>query len=175
VPAKTRRDVKRLCGFLNWFRPFIKKLSQRIKPISDMTSGKTRIKWTDDKTAIVDSIIKDIISRLTLALSNYEEPFILETDASETVMGAVLYQKERLIGIFSKKFGPAQTRYTVTEKEFFAIYAALKHFRNIIYLSHIVIYTDHANLTFKTTPVTNRTQRWMLAIEEFDHEIVFKK
>jgi hypothetical protein len=23
APAKTRKDVKRLCGFLNWFRPFV--------------------------------------------------------------------------------------------------------------------------------------------------------
>jgi hypothetical protein len=150
-------------------------LSQRIKPISDITSKKSRIKWTEELTEIVKRIFEEIKCKTTLAYPNYEETFILETDASEIGMGAVLYQKNNLIGMFSKKFSPVQSRYMVTEKEFFAIYAALKHFRNIMYLSHVLVYTDHANLTFQTNTITNRTQRWMLAIEEFDHQIVYKK
>ncbi|MGL5707258.1 MAG: reverse transcriptase domain-containing protein [Aeromonas sp.] len=175
LPIKTTKQAQKLCGFINWFRPYVRDLSQRMKSITDLTRKKTKIIWTEEKARIIREIIEEIRDQVTLAYPDYSNGFILETDASELGMGAILYQQDKIIGMFSKKFTAPQSRYTVTEKEFFAIYTALKHFRNIIFLSEIVIYTDHANLTFQTDPISNRVQRWMLAIGDFDYIIKYKK
>jgi len=41
-----------------------------------------------------------------LSLLNFELPFIVETDASGTTMGAVLMQQGHPLAFFSKPFGP---------------------------------------------------------------------
>lgn len=35
LPPKSHRGIQKICGFLNWFRPFIPSLSSKLKPISD--------------------------------------------------------------------------------------------------------------------------------------------
>lgn len=101
-------------------------------------------------------------------------PFSLETDASDLGMGSVLTQGTKIIGFYSKKFTPAQTRYTVTEKELLAITESLSHFKNLVYLSPITVYTDHSNILFDTDPSSNRAQRWKLALEEYDLVLKYK-
>ncbi|MEG0362118.1 MAG: reverse transcriptase domain-containing protein [Longicatena sp.] len=176
MPAKNLKEVRSICGYLNWFRPYLKNLSHKIKPITDLTTKKKRkIVWLPLHTKIIEQIMEEIKSNIFLKFPDYLNSFYLDTDASENAMGAVLYQKHGIIGMYSKKFTPAQSRYTVTEKELFAIYSALNFFKKIIFLSKVIINTDHANLTFNTNPTTNRWQRWKLALSEFDCNIRHKK
>ncbi|KAI5176519.1 hypothetical protein PAEPH01_2329 [Pancytospora epiphaga] len=71
-------------------------------------------------------------------------------------VSAVLTQRDKLIGLYSCKFLPTETRYTTMEKEFFGIVKALQHFKTIIYNTHIMIETDRANLLFNTLIVNNQ-------------------
>lgn len=49
-------------------------------------------------------------------------------DASETNIGAVLYQENRVLGFFSSTYKGVEKKYTVPEKEMLAIIRALKNF-----------------------------------------------
>ena len=84
-----------------------------------------------------------------LAYPNFNEPFIIHTDASKTQLGAVISQNNKPIAFYSRKLSPAQTRYTTTEQELLAIVETLKEFRNILLGQQIKVYTDHQNLTYK--------------------------
>ena len=55
-----------------------------------------------------------------LAFPNNDDPFILDTDAADTAVGAALYQiqneVERPVSFASHTLTPAQTRYCTTRK-----------------------------------------------------------
>ena len=104
--------------------------------------------------------MKKILAReVILAFPDFNKPFEIYTDASNTQLGAVITQDGKPIAFYSKKLNPAQTRYTTTEKELLSIVATCKEFRTILLGQQITIYTDHENLTYKHFN-SDRVMRW---------------
>ena len=65
-----------------------------------------------------------------------EKPFILETDASQYAIGAVLKQldengNERPVGYLSQSLSPAQRNYQIYDRELLAIVTALEEWRHL--------------------------------------------
>jgi hypothetical protein len=119
--------------------------------------------------------IKQIVRRETLlSYPDFNQPFEIHTDASNTQLGAVISQNNKPIAFYSRKLQPAQTRYTTTERELLSIVETLKEFKNILLGQQIVVYTDHKNLTYKNFN-TERVMRWRLLIEEFGPTIQYIK
>ena len=57
--------------------------------------------------------MKAVIAReAMLAYPDFDDEFILHTDASHTQLGAVISQKGKPIAFYSRKLKPEQTRYT---------------------------------------------------------------
>jgi len=59
--------------------------------------------WTDSATTTFVVLKHAITSSPILAIPNFKEPFVLETDASGSGVGAVLSQDNHLVAYFSKK------------------------------------------------------------------------
>ena len=71
--------------------------------------------------------LKDLVCKApSLLLPDPSKPFVVETNASDYVVCAILYQDGKPIAFESKKLDSAQCRYTVQEKELFAVIHALK-------------------------------------------------
>lgn len=172
---RTRKQVERILGHINWFRPFLPDLSTQLTSITNKLKKEIPFQWTASDTEKVKEIFDKLKENITLQAPSFEKDFYLETDASQTGLGGVLYQTHGIIGLYSKKFSLSQKNYTVSEKECLAVIESIKHWQKIIYGNKIIIKTDHANL-LKQPPIENsRIQRWKLLLEEFDYEIVHKK
>jgi hypothetical protein len=82
-----------------------------------------------------------------LAYPRNEDSFILDTDASNTCMGAVLSQiqdgKEKVIAYYSKAFSRTERKYCVTRRELLAVVASIKHFHHYLYGRHFLVRSDH--------------------------------
>ena len=121
----------------------------------------------------VFDMMKKIISQETLlAYPDFNKPFIIHTDASHKQLGTVISQDNHPITFYSCKLNPAQTRYTMTERELLSIVETLKEFRNILLGHCIKVYTDHKNLTFVNFN-TERIMRWRLILEEYAPELIY--
>lgn len=73
-----------------------------------------------------------------LSHPDYTQEFNLHTDASDTGISGVLKQRNKIIGIYSKKLNEIEARYTTTEKELYAIIKSLIHFKRIYYLQESI-------------------------------------
>lgn len=67
-----------------------------------------------------------------LALQDFQQPFILETDACDIGIGAVLLQVGHLIAYYNKALGPVNHKLSLYEKEFLAIIMAVTKWRSIL-------------------------------------------
>ena len=83
----------------------------------------------------------------------------INTDASDTAVGAVLQQCLHgvwtPISFFSRKLLPAEKKYSTFDKELLAIYLAVKKFRYFVEGRKFAIFTDHKPLTFVFNKVSD--------------------
>ncbi len=90
--------------------------------------------------------------------------------------GAVITQKNRPLAFFSRKLTQAQQKYSVTDLELLSIVETLKEFKGMLLGQHIIVYTDHINLTRDNIgQSSDRTMRWVLLLQEFNVELRYVK
>ena len=180
---KDKKKLRSYLGFIGYYRTFIPNLAKHIRPLTDLLkkSEPDSVKWTDDLIAIFDES-KELISeevRLTIPKPGCE--FVVETDASNLGIGAVLNQKidGKIVPIsfISRVLNPAEVNYSVIEKECLAIKWAIDHFRPYLYASHFCVRTDHAPLSWLNRCKNNNTRlmRWALSLQSYDFHIEYVK
>ncbi|XP_062872115.1 uncharacterized protein si:ch211-207e14.4 [Trichomycterus rosablanca] len=156
------RHVQRFLGFANFFRRFIRNFSSVAAPLTALT-GKGPFKWT---------------------LPDPEEPFIVEVDASDVGVGAVLSQRggpEKKLhpcAFFSHRLTPAERNYPVGDKELLAIKLALDEWRHWLEgAKHpFLVWTDHKNLSFiqQAKRMNSRQARWSLFFGRFHFTLSYR-
>ena len=116
-----------------------------------------------------------------LALPNDAGTYVIDTDASDFGLGAVLSQEqfgtEKVIAYASRTLNTAELKYETTQKELLALVYGLKQFRQYLTGRHFVIRTDHSALSWlrRTPEPMPQLARWLTFIEEFDYEVVHRK
>lgn len=140
------------------------------------------LRWPSSSGPVTVSAFQDILHRLTtapiLAYLDYTHPFILDTDASDTGIGAVLSQVleeggERVITYGSLVLSKQECHYCVTRREFLAVVSFLQHFRPYLLGRPFLIRTDHGSLTWLSNfkEPEGQLARWLECMQEFDFTI----
>src|SRR5215813_8084594 len=86
-----KREVQAFLGFANFYRHFIKDFGKIAQPLTKLT-GNQSWEWGNDQQKAVDGIKKAMTSAPILRIPNNNGKFRIETDASDTAVGAVLSQ-----------------------------------------------------------------------------------
>jgi hypothetical protein len=152
-PAPT--NVKQLRGFLGltgFYRKFVKQYSTLAAPLTALLK-KDSFDWTTDANQAFEQLKLAMSAAPVLALPNFAEKFILETDASGTGMGAVLIQNSHPICYYSKQFCPRLLAASTYVRELCAITSAVKKWRTYLLGSTFVIHTDQRSLKELMTQV----------------------
>jgi hypothetical protein len=110
-----------------------------------------------------------------LALPNFTALFILETDASEFGIGAILSQQGRPIAFLSKALGPSKRAWAIYSKEMLAVMEAIKTWRPYLLGRKFQIQTDQKSLKFllEQCIVTPKQQKWVSKLVGYGYDIVY--
>ncbi|KAG0436138.1 Transposon Tf2-9 polyprotein [Dictyocoela muelleri] len=168
---KTKKQLMKIIGSIQWFRPYITNLSDKLNPLTSKLKNDTKFQWNDSDSEKLKEIYKYIEKQPKLHYPNLDDEFILFTDASDSAIGSVLIQNQKIISIYSNKLSEIERRYTSAEKEMLAIYKSLLNFRNIILGSKIIINTDNKNIISDTNDPIKRIERWKMSLQEFDYSM----
>ena len=171
---KTKKQLRSFIGVVNYYRDMWIRRSHVLAPLAKLTSKNAKWSWGPEQQKSFKDMKKIISKEVLLAYPDFNEEFVIHTDASHTQLGAVISQKGKPIAFYSRKLKPEQTRYTTTERELLSIVETLKEFRNILLGQRIVVHTDHKNLTCKNFN-TERVMRWRLILEEYNPELRYIK
>ena len=150
---RTIKQVRGLCGLVNYYGRFIKDVASIMKPIYELLSQR-KIDWTEQCQEAFDKIKGILTSYPVLSFPRYgpTDTFILTTDGSGDGMGAVLSQiqdgVERPLGFASRNFCKAQNKNPATERELCALRFGVKHFRPYLYGRDYKVRTDHQALVY---------------------------
>ncbi|KAG0435490.1 Transposon Tf2-6 polyprotein, partial [Dictyocoela muelleri] len=164
---KTKRELQKLLGKVNWYRKFIPNLSGKLHNLYSKLSNKSnKISITDEE------IYEQIKQNIFLYIPDLNKEFTIHTDASEFAIGAVLTQESGIIDHYSKKLNSAQLNYSIVEKEMYAIFSAVNKWRPLISGSKIKIFTDNKNILGKSNDFSKKVNRWKASI--LDLNIMFE-
>ena len=83
-----------------------------------------------------------------LTLPDYSQEFVVETDASNSGIGAVLLQRGKPLAFFSKALAPKHQDLSVYEKEMLAIVNVVQKWRPYLLGGRFVIKTDYQSLKY---------------------------
>ena len=87
-----------------------------------------------------------MLSNPVLALPDFTKTFIIETDASDKGVGAMLLQEGHPIAYISRALGPKNQALSTYEKECLAILLAIDHWRSYLQHAEFIIKTDQQSL-----------------------------
>jgi hypothetical protein len=119
VIPKTVGEVRKIMGLLRVYRRSIENFSKIAKPLYDLLNrdtsppkmstasrnnhnmygnhllpSKSLIQWKPEHSSALEILVERIISPPILAYPQYNDPFLVHTDASQDGLGAVLYQRQ---------------------------------------------------------------------------------
>ncbi|CAO3619736.1 unnamed protein product [Cunninghamella blakesleeana] len=183
-PPTSVKELQVFLGFANYYRKFIKNYSKITVPLTKLLSKEKPVwEWTSESQSSFDKLKQLFCSAPILRHANITKSFILETDASDFAIGAVLsqYCEDNLlhpVAYYSRKLKPAEINYEIYDKELLAIIDAFNNWRHLLIATAtpIKVYSDHKNLVyFTTTKRLNRRQvRWSLFLADFNFEITYR-
>uniref|UniRef100_A0A4W5K0J5 Gypsy retrotransposon integrase-like protein 1 n=1 Tax=Hucho hucho TaxID=62062 RepID=A0A4W5K0J5_9TELE len=174
----TVKEVQRFLGFANYYRRFIRGFGQVAAPITSLLKGgPVRLQCSAEAARAFGHLKALFTSAPVLAHPDPTLAFIVEVDASEAGIGAVLSQRSgappklRPCAFFSKKLSPAERNYDVGDRELLAVVKALKAWSNWLEgAKHpFLIWTDHRNLEYirAVRRLNPRQARWAMFFTRF--------
>lgn len=119
---------------MNFYRRFIPNTVQAQRRLSHLIEGNRKndrrtVNWTDDARLAFDECKQQLATATTLAYPGKNVELTLQTDASDTCVGAVLQQiinkNIQPLGFYSKALTETQQRYSTIDRELTAIYQAV--------------------------------------------------
>jgi len=171
------RQSRAFVGLCQYYRRFVPNFSAIAAPLHALTKKGAQFVWSAECQTAFDRLKDALISANVLALPNDEGQFILDCDASDRAIGAVLSQiqdgKERPICYASQLYDRHQENYNVTRKELLAMVTFTKKFRQYLLGRHFLVRTDHAALQWlrRTPEPIGQQARWLEILEEFDFTV----
>lgn len=191
-------ELQRLLGSTNYSRDYIVSYAEITRPLfkimnlKDVPKSKRKkngavdgkkvdLEWNDAADQAYENLKIIMCSDLVLSLPNFDEQFIVTSDASDNGYGGVLEQEiggqNRIVAYFSRSYTTAQKKYHTSEQEMMAFTKSVLHWQNILIGRFFIGYTDHQPLTFllsKKDP-SPRLERWMLLLTRFNFDLRYKK
>jgi hypothetical protein len=173
---KTKKELQRFLGVINYFHKFIPDYATLSAPLSAMTGATKVFEWSPE--------LEEYFQKLKLAVKNsnylyfidYNLPVVLRVDASQYGVGGILLnikeREERFLECISHTFSEAARKWSTYEQEAYAIYYCVIKLQTSLLGIHFTLETDHRNLLWLDKASAPKVIRWRLRLQEFDFHIV---
>jgi len=176
------KKVSQLLGMLQYYKNFVPEYAKLIAPMTKLLrKSSDKFLWSEDCEKNLRLILQFLVDDAVLLVPNFDEEFEIHTDACDTGIGAVLFQRDRYgvlkpISFRSRHLNEAEKKMCITHKECLAVKFGLEKFRYYIEYNHFKLITDHQALQWlmQTKDLSGKLARWAISIQGFDFEVVYR-
>jgi hypothetical protein len=184
-------ELRSFMGTANYYRRFVASYSTIAAPLHDLTGKGTPYVWTAVCQEAFDKLKAELCSTPVLAFPVPGAMYVLDTDASDRGIGAVLSQlvpvqsedskepkyEERVLAYASKTLSKHERNYCVTRREMLALVWSVRYFRPYLYGREFIARTDHASLqwlrSFKEPE--GQVARWLQVLGEYQYSVTHRE
>ena len=193
-PPSSRKELQRLCGFLNFFRSICPNMSSKLRPWHRLLKQTGKWEWKDEDQNVFEQMQSYLLNANSLGIVQPNSPHKLEliADSSEHCIGSVLVQNQRCptidphkfykrpIGYFSKTLPAADMQKSIWYKELLAIFYSIEYFNDYLVNVKFIIKTDNKIVSYilnqsKKLQLTPKMQRMQLVLSMYDYEVIHIK
>ena len=120
APPSTLEELRSFLGLAGYYRRFIPRFATIASPLTELTKKGVKFVWTENTESAFQHLKTCLCSAPILAYPSFDNPFILQTDASDVGLGAVLTQldksgHERVVSYASRTLTGRERNYTAME------------------------------------------------------------
>ncbi len=179
---KTKKEVRQFLGLAGYYRRFVPDYSELTSPLTDLTKKEVpdTVPWTERCQQVFTQVKAALCGGPLLHSPDFSLPFLLQTDASDRGLGAVLTQEiggeERPVLYISRKLSKRETMYSTIEKECLAIRWTVLTLRYYLLGREFTLCSDHAPLQWlhRMKDTNARITRWYLALQPFKFKVIHR-
>ena len=200
----TIKKLMSFMGIINYYGKFLRKVNEVAAPLYELYKCKPTSKGKPVKnpTIIFDESdpkveqgyplwgkeqqdafvkLKQMVKESvvdSLAYPNRDQPYTILTDSSDKAIGGCLEQEGRPVAFYSQKLNDTQQRWSIYEKEAFALHQCLKKWRHLVYNNlPITCKVDNKGVSclLKQNFTNNKQARWASFLQQFDIKLEFIK
>ena len=174
------KELTSFLGLTGYYRRFIFNYAKIISPLQALTHKKSKWIWTHECQTAFNSLKDKMISKPILSFPSTTDEFILDCDASNSAIGAVLSQiqngKEKVIAYHSYSLSNSERSYCTTKRELLAVVHSIRKLRYYLSSQPFTVRTDHAALqwllNFKDTD--GILARWLTTLSKYSFTLVHR-
>ena len=174
---RTAKDVKSFVGLCSYYRRFVRGFAGIARPLYRLTEKQREFRWTRECEDAFRRLKTFLTTAPILTFPTADGLFILDTDASNTGLGAVLSEvqegEEKVIAFHSKSLSKSERNYCVTRKELLAVVVAVKTYHHCLCGRQFLVRTDHSALKWllKFKNPEGQLTRWLELLGTYDFNI----
>ena len=178
--AKNVTEVRQFLGLCSYYRRFVKNFSLITKPLNNLTTKEASLNWDDKCQEAFDTLKTKLASPGVMAFPQDKGTYILDTDACDVGIGAVLSQQqdgvERVVAYGSHSLNRAESNYCVTDKELLAVRYFMEYFRHYLLGRTFMVRTDHQAIRwlFQLKHSKGRIARWIEILSAYNFSIEYR-
>ena len=169
---RTGEQLQKFLGFVTFLRAHVRHFADLTASMEAVKNQKEII-WNDEMKQQFE-LTKEALRRSPiLNFPDFNKRFCISTDASNTGIGAVLFQpstneniitQNNIVSICSRKLTKSELNYPAYKKELLAIVYAFRQFHTFIWgRNDLIILTDHKPLIYmlSSTNLSPALQQWV--------------
>ncbi|KAA0042859.1 hypothetical protein E5676_scaffold108G00800 [Cucumis melo var. makuwa] len=154
---------------------FVKGYGDIAAPLTKLLQ-KNSFKWDEEATLAFENLKLAMTTIPVPALPNWSLPFMVETDASGSGLGAVLLQNGHPIAFFSQKLSPRAQSKSIYERELMAVVLSVQKWRHYLLGRKFTMMSNQKALKFllEQREVQPQFQKWLTKLLGYDFEIMYQ-
>ena len=170
-------QVRSFLGLAGYYRKFIPNFATVSAPLTDLTKKGSKFVWATPQQSAFSALKRHLCSAPVLSYPQLDKEFVLQTDASDCGLGAVLAQKdsqgnEHVVAYASRTLSDREKHYSAMEKEALAVVFATQNFRVYLLGKPFQLITDNRALTWlHSLEPKGRIARWIMDLQEFSFTV----
>ncbi len=171
------KELKQFLGLASYYRRFVLNFAHTARPLYRLTEKGRQWSWTTECEEAFCGLKAKLTSAPILVYPRFDLPFIIDCDASNNGLGAILSQKtengEYVVSYASRTLTKAERSYSATRKEMLALVWAVRTFRPYLYGKKFKARTDHHSLKWLQSfrEPEGQVARWLEILAEYDFEV----
>jgi transposase InsO family protein len=168
-------ELRSVLGHFSYYREYIHHFSEMAAPLTNLLKKQSVYDWRPEFSEVL-KYFTNRLAEVTLANALESEDFLLETDASEVAVGAVLSCRTqqgnwRPVEFGSRTLSETERHWPAHEREAYAIVWALDKFDHFLRGRIFRVHTDNSSLEFLNKAKKGKLARWAARMAEYSLEI----